>query len=71
MEEGQSSSTKLIQRIQDRNPYSCNIKNKFDTETGAAKNVSEVLLYKVGELFSLVKRFSVCNYYLIIDFSCM
>lgn len=54
MEEGQSSSTKLIQRIQDRNPNSCNIKNKFDTETGAAKNVSEVLLYKVEELFFLV-----------------
>lgn len=45
MEEVQSSSTKLIQQIQDRNPYSYSIKNKFDTETGAAKNVSEISLY--------------------------
>lgn len=61
MEEVQSSSTKLIQQIQNRNPYSYSIKNKSDTETGAAKNVSEVILYTVEDLFS--KRFSVCNYY--------
>lgn len=45
MEEVQSSSTKLIQQIQNRNPYSCSIKNKFDTETCAAKNVSDLSLY--------------------------
>lgn len=42
MEEVQSSSTKLIQQIQNRNPYSYSIKNKSDTETGTAKNVSSL-----------------------------
>lgn len=42
MEEVQSSSTKLIQQIQNRNPYSYSIKNKSDIETGAAKNVSSL-----------------------------
>lgn len=69
MEEVKSSSTKLIQQTQDRNPYSCSIKNKFDTESGRAKNVSEVSLHTVEDLFSY--SFSVCNYYSIIDLTCI